>query len=223
VFAYAVAGGGSGSSPSFNFTSLGERTNQTESTTPTVAWVDLGTPWSLSGLLPGSSQNERWAASSGVSGTANASRDATVAYQHQYSIEVTVGLAGCGPTIPAGASWEPAGVVFSITTSSSKNCAFSSWNATQGILIAHPSSLNSTVSVQGPGMITASFAKAFVPSSTVGTSVLYAGVLVCPVVAVAFVARVARRRRVGDKWERAPSKGATTDVVRQRGRESGGG
>ena len=193
-FAYAVAGGGSGSSPSLNFTSLGEKTNQTESTTPTIAWLDFGTPWSLSGVLPGSSQSERWAASSGVSGTADVARSATVAYQHQYSIDLVASLAGCGATTPAGASWEPAGIVFSVETSSSKNCTFDVWNATQGILIAQPSRLNSTVSAHGPGTITASFTEAGVPSSTLRMSILYAGILVGPVVVIAFIARVARRR-----------------------------
>jgi hypothetical protein len=196
--AYAVAGGGSALPPSLNFTSLGVRSNQTESTTPTIAWLDFGTPWSLSGVLPGSSQTERWAASSGVSGTANVAGSATVEYQHQYSIDVVASLAGCGATVPAGASWEPAGLVFSIGTSSSKNCPFDFWNATQGILIAHPSSLNSTVSAHGPGTIAASFTHALAQSSTLNTPVLYAGVLVGPVVVVAFIARVARRR-VGEK------------------------
>jgi hypothetical protein len=121
-------------------------------------------------------------------------RNETVAYQHQYSIDVVGSHAGCGATIPAGASWEPAGVVFSVGTSSSKNCTFNLWNATQGIQIAEPSSLSSTVSAHSPGTITASFTEALVGSSTLSMSVLYAGVLVCLIVVVAFIALVARRR-----------------------------
>jgi hypothetical protein len=222
-FAYAIEGGGSGSPPSLNFTSLGIRTNETESTAPTTAWLDFGTPWSMNGILPGSSQTERWAASSGVSGTANVSRSATVAYQHQYSIDVVASLAGCGATIPAGASWEPAGVVFLIETSSSKNCAFNVWNATQGILIAQPSLLNSTVSAYGPGVITASFAVPLAKSSTVNTSVLYAGVLVCPVVVViVLIIRVARRRSARSRGEPL-SKKPTIGILRRRLSETGDG
>jgi hypothetical protein len=196
-FAYAVVDGGSAPRPSLNFTSLGANANQTEATTPTISWLDFGTQWSLSAILPGASQNERWAASSGISGTASVSGHKTTAYQHEYSIVMLASPTSCGTTTPTGISWEPAEAVFSIEASGSKSCTFSTWSATSGILIAVPTNLNSTVSTQGPGTITASFTQALVPSTTPTIPILYVAIFVGLAVVIGCVALVARWKTAG--------------------------
>lgn len=213
TFAYTIVGGGSPSYPSLNFTSLGANTTQTEASTPITVWIDFGTTWSLSDILPGSSQTERWVAASGMSGTALAPATVMTTYQHQYPIAVTSFPTSCGTTTPAGASWEPAGGVFTIEADASKGCTFNNWNATSGISIAQPTKLKSTVSAQGPGTITAWFSKALInlpqgtqfsipPSSLTSFSLAVYGVLFAGVaIVITAIVLVMRRRRAAPPGE----------------------
>ena len=104
TLSYSVTGGGNGyGQPSFQYTYYGTTQNVTLTQFPETYTVDVGSSWSVSTSLPGSSQSERWATSDVASGTASSSQTVAFVYQHQYLLSVTGGSVG------AKSSWYASG------------------------------------------------------------------------------------------------------------------
>jgi hypothetical protein len=81
---FTVSGGGAYDASRLNYTSLGAPGVQQLNSTRTTFWLDAGTKWGVSQLLPSSSPTERWATKQASSGTAVASFEETMLYYHQY-------------------------------------------------------------------------------------------------------------------------------------------
>jgi len=98
---YQIVGGTAGASvpPFVTYTSFGV-TRQTGA--PGQTWVDVGTAYAYSALLPGSFGDVRWLAQN-VSGTATRSADLSAIYYHQYQISVAFGIrdAPKTPSVPS--------------------------------------------------------------------------------------------------------------------------
>jgi hypothetical protein len=93
---YSVNGGGSGyGQPSFTYSYNGESQSVALSQSPITYAVDVGSAWGVTGMLPGSTQTERWALNGQQStGVATSSQMISFVYQHQYRLFVTGGSGG---------------------------------------------------------------------------------------------------------------------------------
>jgi hypothetical protein len=95
TISYSVTGGGVGySPPSFNYSYHGEIKSVVLTRSPTAYTVDADTNWSVTGLLTGSSQEERWTIVPPSTGLASSNQSFVFAYRHQYRLFVTGGSGG---------------------------------------------------------------------------------------------------------------------------------
>jgi hypothetical protein len=111
---YSVVGGGSGFlQPSFTYKYNGATTSVLLTQSPTVYQVDVGSSWSVTGNLSGSSETERWTLESQASGgVVTSAQSIDFAYHHQYQLFVKGGSGGSD-----GTGWYDSG---SIATASSQ-------------------------------------------------------------------------------------------------------
>jgi len=100
VLNFGVAGGGLFSDPLVNYSSLGSGALAQLSTTKATIWVDAGTKWGLTPLLPSSTSSERWITEQAPSGTALAPLQADFLYQHQYLAMFSYTVLGTGGSPP---------------------------------------------------------------------------------------------------------------------------
>jgi hypothetical protein len=93
---FSVDGGGTGyGQPNFYYSYNGAAQTATLTQSPVTYSVDIGSSWSASAELTGSSQSERWALSvSATSGVVTSPQTINFSYQHQYLLSVTGGSGG---------------------------------------------------------------------------------------------------------------------------------
>jgi len=100
VLNFVVSGGGLYSDPRVNYTSLGASALEQLSTTKATIWVDSGTRWGLTSLLPSSSASERWITEQTPSGPADAPLEANFLYYHQFLGTLSYSIMGTGGSPP---------------------------------------------------------------------------------------------------------------------------
>jgi hypothetical protein len=104
---YVAIGGGATTGPMLNATRFGTQFSELISNS-SVNFLDEGTTWSLSPLLPGGGALERWFASEGISGNATQPQSVTVVYEHQYALTAGVDPSPGGSVSPTS-RWAAAG------------------------------------------------------------------------------------------------------------------
>jgi hypothetical protein len=99
---FTVTGGGAHDQPRLNFTSFGSPGVEELNATRTTFWVDAGTKWGATRLLPTSSSTERWATKQTTSGTASAPLDEQLVYYHQFlgALRYSINGQGGSPPVP---------------------------------------------------------------------------------------------------------------------------
>jgi len=151
---YLVSGGKAPTGPRINATSFGSPFSQTFPNS-TAFFLDGGTTWSLSPLLPGSGAEERWFASGGTAGNATLPRSVTVVYQHQYALTVDVDpIAGGSVTLPS--TWAVAGSSVQFYENPQIGWKFEGWTGSGNGSYTGPLSA-ATVVISGPVTENATF------------------------------------------------------------------
>jgi hypothetical protein len=99
---FTVSGGGIYSNPRLSYTSLRIPELQQVNATRTDFWVDAGTKWGVTPLLPSSTASEEWVTNEATSGTATAPLAAELLYYHQFlaTLRYSV-LEGGSPRVPS--------------------------------------------------------------------------------------------------------------------------
>jgi hypothetical protein len=165
---YSVTGGGNPQAPTFSYVSEGVSQRVTLSNTPTTYFLDVGTLWSVTNPLGGSS--ERWISNQTTSGTANSQKEINFTYGHQYLVTISSNPSSDGSTNPSGAGWYNAGDSYNIVATPSSSYFLASWNSTPSLTISSTSSPSTSVIIGGSGTIIANFATTSVSlSSQAGT------------------------------------------------------
>ncbi|MDG6916141.1 MAG: hypothetical protein JRM85_00925 [Nitrososphaerota archaeon] len=100
---YSVVGGGTYLPPVFSYVQGGTVRTASLTSTPSTYLVDLGSTWNVTGVLPGSGPEERWATANASSGVAAASQTLSFVFYHQYlaSLQAVVVGGGTGYALPA--------------------------------------------------------------------------------------------------------------------------
>jgi hypothetical protein len=97
MLSFTVKGGGSGYSPPIlTYVSNGTSTTTPLTETPTIYQVDVGTNWSVSALLSGSTSSKRWETDQPTSGLANSSQTIQFVYYSQDLVTFGFSVSGGG-------------------------------------------------------------------------------------------------------------------------------
>jgi hypothetical protein len=100
TLSYSVVGGGNGySAPVVQYVSGGTQVTATLSTSPTTYSVDVGSGWTVTGTLVGSTASARWQTDQQTSGNATAAQTIALTYYHQYAASVSYSIRGAA-TVP---------------------------------------------------------------------------------------------------------------------------
>jgi hypothetical protein len=91
----------------------------------TSTWLDGGSPWSVSAVLPSSLAGEQWAGVGALNGTVGLGTLIATTYQHEYLVSVTSNPSGGGAL--AGGGWAVAGETVSVTTTPNQGYSFEGW------------------------------------------------------------------------------------------------
>ena len=126
----------------------------TLTTTTQSPWLDAGSTWAVNNTI--TSGTQQWVPSNGIIGTVSATLTIVPLYTHQYQITFNVSPSAGGSVSPTGTQWETVGTI-SISSSTSTGYTFSSWSSSSN-QIASATSSYTTVTVSGPGTVTANFA-----------------------------------------------------------------
>jgi len=151
---YAVSGGGLPGGPTINATTFGSSFSETVSNS-TAFFLDEGTKWSLSTLLPGSGAEERWSASGGTAGNATLPQSVTVVYVHQYALTGGVDPTAGGSVTPSS-PWAAAGSTFQFYENPQAGWKFEGWTGSGTGSYSGPLE-EATVLVTGPIFENATF------------------------------------------------------------------
>ena len=90
--------------------------------------------------------------------TMNAPKTATANWKTQYRVQFAANPPAGGSTSPSAPTWYDAGATgVSISASVNSGYGWTGWTAPGAIVIANPSSLSTTATINGPGTITANF------------------------------------------------------------------
>ncbi|MDA4118307.1 MAG: hypothetical protein OK455_08185, partial [Thaumarchaeota archaeon] len=100
VLNFTVIGGGLYSDPRLNFTSFALPVVGQVAMTESTFWVDAGTNWGVTPLLPSSSSGERWITTQTASGAAAAPLEAQLRYYHQYLGTMSYSVKGGSAPVP---------------------------------------------------------------------------------------------------------------------------
>ena len=157
TLSYSVVGGGTALAPTFSYTSNGVQQTATLSTSPSVYTLDVGTSWSITNPLSGSTSTQRWVTNQTTSGTVSSAQTINFAYGHQYYVTFNTSPSSEGSTSPSGSNWYNAGQTYSISATAVSSYFLTSWTATSSLTIANPSSSSTTVLIGGSGTVTANF------------------------------------------------------------------
>lgn len=94
TFSYSVAGGGTGySAPVLKYTFNGVESTAVLSTAPSTYFLDKGTTWTVTNLLPTALADQRWETTQGTTGVASSSYSAVLVYTHQVLVKLEFSLA----------------------------------------------------------------------------------------------------------------------------------
>ena len=158
TLSYSVVGGGSRySGPTLAYMRNGTMVSANLTSTPTTFFVDPGTAWSVTALLPGSGSVERWEAAGTPGGVANGETTEDITFYHQFLVSLGYSITGGGYGVP-----QVQYVAFGTSTTGSGNK--SNWTDA-GSSLLYPSllsdsttserwiTLNRTVTVTGPNGI----------------------------------------------------------------------
>ncbi len=152
-FVYDVKGGGATTGPTLNATRFGAQFLEPISNS-SVSFLDVGTNWTLSSLLPGSGAQGRWFASEGTSGNVTRPQTVTVVYERQYAV-----TAGSDPVaggfVSLASPWGTAGSSVELTEHPVAGWKFEGWVgsgngsysgplATAIVVVSGPTSENAT-------------------------------------------------------------------------------
>ena len=158
TFSYSVNGGIGYSAPVLNYVSNGQAQAVSLSTSAQTFYADPGTSWSLTAVLNGSTSSERWLANESVSGTASGAETTVFNYVHQYFVSIAGTPSGEGSTTPSGGAWYNSGQSYTINARAVSPYFFASWSASNALLVfASSTSASTTMTVGGPGSVTAQF------------------------------------------------------------------
>ncbi len=99
---FTVSGAGLYNNPRLNYTSFGSAGLRQVNATQATFWVDAGTGWGVSPLLPSSSSTERWITKQATSGTATSPLQAKLLYYHQFlgALHYSIKGPGGSPPVP---------------------------------------------------------------------------------------------------------------------------
>ncbi len=151
---YSVVGGGTPAAPALNGTQGGHPLT-TPISNSTSYFLDAGTQWSVSSVLPGSTTQERWTTSQTTSGTASASTGLSMVYRHQYSLTARA-TPEAGGSAGITTVWADAGSTLQVTQTANQGWQFGGWNGT-GTGSYSGGSAAATVTVGSPIVETVSF------------------------------------------------------------------
>ena len=158
TLSYSVIGGGTGdSAPIFSYISNGVQQSATLTTSQVVYSLDVGTTWSVTNPLSGSTTTERWITNQTTSGTASSAQTINFAYGNEYFVTLTTNPSSEGSTSPSGSNWFNAGQSYSISATAVNPYFLTSWTAAASLTVSNPSSSSTTVLIGGSGTVTANF------------------------------------------------------------------
>jgi len=161
AFEYEFLGGGSATAPTLSGTSYGSRFASQVSNSSGY-FLDEGTGWSLSSVLPGGGAGERWSASEGTNGSATSPESVMIAYSHQYLLSVSYAEAG-GRSVSPQTEWVSTGSTVSLSESTGAGWEFHGWVGSGSGSYSGPLA-NLSISVSGPVEENATF----YPGLTIG-------------------------------------------------------
>ncbi|MEM0075360.1 MAG: hypothetical protein QXV84_03325, partial [Conexivisphaerales archaeon] len=122
---YSVSGGSSGSgAPSVSYTSMGSSYNSTISPTAMI-WVDAGSSWQVSSLLPGSNSNERWMIEAPTSYIADSPSIYSFMYIHQFYVMLNSNEGG---QVNLQSGWYNSSQQITLSASPQTGWQFEEWN-----------------------------------------------------------------------------------------------
>src|SRR3989454_4940014 len=121
---YQVLGEGTPPAPTFSSVAFASAYEVGMSTAVTQYWLDGGAQWNATNPLPGTPNQERWFSKSPASGTVNAGAALSIAYQHQFFVNLS---ATEGGSTSVGSGWFDAGQVLMVTAEPSAGWALGNW------------------------------------------------------------------------------------------------
>jgi len=151
---YVVLGGGNTASPTLNGTRFGSQFSELASNS-SARFLDAGTNWSLSSLLPGSGAQERWFASRGTNGSVVLPQSVKVTYEHQFALDVGVNSEVGGSLFPVS-PWVTAGSSVQLNERPEGGWKFEGWTGSGSGSYSGPLA-NTSVIISGPVTENATF------------------------------------------------------------------
>ena len=139
-------GGGPTSPPTLNETRFGSQFSQPVLNS-SAYFLDAGTSWSLSTLLPGSGAQERWFAPENTTGSAALPQSVTVVYEHQYALTVGANPGGGGSVSPPS-TWATAGSSVPLSEHPEPGWEFEGWTGSGSGSYSGPLA-NASISIGG--------------------------------------------------------------------------
>ena len=187
TLSYSVAGGGTGySAPVLNYTFNGVKSTAALSTGPTTYFLDKGTIWTVTNLLPAALPDERWETTQGTTGVVSSSYSAALVYTHQVLVKLGYSLAsGTQGTLPPPAVECPefgirAGLALGspVWVDAGGSCSYSG-SLPGSTLSERWATQTATVQVSSPGAITPAYYHQY--RLALGYSVVGGGAVAAPI------------------------------------------
>ena len=125
---YSIEGGGSPGAPEIAYAQFGRPQTSLVSNSTTY-FLDPGSSWSVSSLLPGSASAERWVTTQPTNGTASSSLNLTLLYVRQFSLTVAILPSSGGSALPPP-GWFEAGASVALNETAAEGWQFQGWNGT---------------------------------------------------------------------------------------------
>ena len=177
---YQVSGGGTPLAPTFSSVEFGSAYDVGMSTVPAQYWLDRGARWNATNPLPGTPNEERWFSESQASGTVDGGAALSIAYQHQFFVNIS---ATAGGSTSVGSGWFNAGQAFVVKAEPSAGWALGSWRGIgdgsySGISTIIPLTVNRGLSEQAsflPGLTLVASDGGTITASFAGSSQTIAG------------------------------------------------
>jgi len=177
---YQVSGGGTPLAPTFSSVEFGSAYDVGMSTVPAQYWLDGGARWNATNPLPGTPNEERWFSESQASGTVDGGAALSIAYQHQFFVNIS---ATAGGSTSVGSGWFNAGQAFVVKAEPSAGWALGSWRGIgdgsySGISTIIPLTVNRGLSEQAsflPGLTLVASDGGTITASFAGSSQTIAG------------------------------------------------
>lgn len=164
VFAYVVAGGAPGPSPSVHYSSFGTNTSVVANAT---VWADAGRSYVYTASLTAGTGGERIGATAGTVGTVTDSQEFLVQYGVQYLLNVFANPATLLANV-SGEGWYDAGALATLTASAPAGWKFIGWSGAATGNVA-----SASVMMTGPANVTALFYPGLTIVAGAGGSVTY--------------------------------------------------